>query len=88
MTRDILTISAIEIDIKYVFSLLNRIVIVIWSQLSSNILYDIMIYKNHFSRRKEELKFFDNSMIFLEEESVKLKLNLEEIKVLNEWRIK
>ena len=45
-----------------------------------------MMYKNHLSRRKEELKFFDNTAICLEEKEAALELNPEEAKVLSEWR--
>jgi len=57
------------------------------SQLSPDIIRDIMMYKNHLFRRKEELNFFGNSAMSLGEESAELELNLEEAKVLSEWRV-
>ena len=86
MTRDTLAIPVTGVDVKHAFSLSDRIVIIIWSQLSSDIIHDIMMYKNHLSRRKEELNFFGNSVMSLREESMELELNLEEVKVLSEWR--
>ena len=86
MTRDTLVVPAIEAGVEHVFSLSSRIVTVIRSQLSPDIIHDIMMYKNYLSRRKEELNFFGNSAMSLGEESAKLELNLEEAKVLSEWR--
>ena len=86
MIHDILIILVIEMSIKHVFSLFNRVIIVIWSQLSPEMIFDIMIYKNHLSWCKKELKFFDNTAIYLEEKEVALELNSKEIKILSKWK--
>ena len=83
MIWDILIILAIKIDIKYVFNLSNWIIIIIWNQLSSKIIFDIMIYKNHFFWYKKEFNFFDNILIFLEKEKIESKLDFEKTKILN-----
>ena len=60
MIRDILAISTIEVDVQHAFSLSNRIVIVIRSQLSLEIIID-MTYKTYLSRHNKEFKFFGNT---------------------------
>ena len=84
MIWDTLTISVIEVDIKWVFSLSTWVVIVIWIQLSSEIIIDVMIYKNYFSWYKKEFQFFGNTTMFLGKKEVELELDSEEAKILNE----
>ena len=83
MIRNILTIPIIEINIEHIFNLSDRIIIIIRNQLNPEIISDIMIYKNHLSRHKEEFKFFDNTPISLEEKEVESELDPEETKILN-----
>ena len=84
MIQNILIISIIEINVKYVFNLSNRVIIIIQNQLSSEIISDIVIYKNYLSQYKEKLNFFDNILMSLEEKKVELELDSEEVKVLSE----
>jgi hypothetical protein len=77
MVRDILTIPAIDTGVERAFSLSDRIITIIRSQLSPGIISDIMIYKNHLSRKNEELKFFGDTPMILGEEEIELELNPE-----------
>ena len=86
MIRDTLAVPAIGADVEHVFSLCSRVVTVIRSQLNPEMIFDIMMYKNHLSRCKKELKFFGNTVMCLGEEEAVLELDPEEAKVLSEWR--
>ena len=86
MIRDTLAVSAIGASVERAFSLFDRVVTVTRSQLSPETIFDIMMYKNHLSRCKKELKFFGNTVMCLGEEEAVLELDPEEAKVLSEWR--
>jgi hypothetical protein len=86
IVRDTLAVPATGAGVERAFSLSGRVVTVIQSQLSPEMISDIMMYKNHLSRRKDELKFFGNTAMCLGEEEAALELDPEEAKVLSEWR--
>jgi hypothetical protein len=43
-----------------------------------------MIYKNYLSRKNEELNFFSDTLISLEEKELELELDSKKVKILRE----
>lgn len=86
MVRDTLAVPATGAGVERAFSLSGRVVTVIRSQLSPQTIADIMMYKNHLSRKNEELNFFGDTPMSLGEEEPELELDPEEAKILREWR--
>ena len=86
MVRDTLAVPATGAGVERAFSLLGRVVTVIHTQLSPETIRDIMLYKNHLARCKQDLKFFGNAAMSLGEEEIELELDSEDGKILSEWR--
>jgi len=79
MARDTLAVPATGASVERAFSLSGRVVTVIRTQLSPETIRDIMLYKNHLARRKQDLKFFGNTAMSLGEEEI-------ELEFLSEWK--
>ena len=86
MARDTLAVPATGASVERAFSLSGRVVTVIRTQLSPETIRDIMLYKNHLARRKQDLKFFGNTAMSLGEEEIELELAPDEAKILSEWK--
>jgi hypothetical protein len=86
MVRDTLAVPATGAGVERAFSLSGRVVTVIRTQLSPETIRDIMLYKNHLARCKQDLKIFGNAAMSLGEEEIELELDPEDGKILSEWR--
>jgi hypothetical protein len=86
MVRDTLAVPATGAGVERAFSLSGRVVTVIRTQLSPETIRDIMLYKDHLARCKQDLKFFGNAAMSLGEEEIELELDSEDGKILSEWR--
>jgi len=86
MARDTLAVPATGAGVERAFSLSGRVVTVIRTQLSPETIRDIMLYKNHLARRKQDLKFFGNTAMSLGEEEIELELAPDEAQILSEWK--
>ena len=84
MMRDTLAVPAIGADVERQFSSSGRIMISLRRRLSPDTVYEIMMYKNHLARKRQELELWkDADMTVAEQEH-----NIEEAEppFLKEWK--
>src|SRR5436190_21061956 len=82
MMRDTLAVSAIEADVERQFSRFERVITSLRHRLNPEIVYEIMMYKNHLARTQQELRLFkDGGTIVAEQE-----YEIDEEPALKEWK--
>ena len=86
MMRDTLTVSATDVDVERQFSRSGRIMISLRCRLSLETVYEIMMYKNHLLRKRQELVLWKYAGANVTEE--KHQIEEEDSPVLKEWRDK